>query len=300
MKNFILDIIHLNNEYTGTGMYMALYFITLLVIAFYVREKKIKEAVLLPSLLMLCGIYAAIPFVHNFIMAIYDDEIRGRFFWILMAPAIAALGCTILVKYLDSDKKRVIAILALLPILFFCGVFKLSDSMYQPAENDYRLPQTVLEISDTVLAEKEEPRLIVPYEIAYGFRQYSTHIKLLYGEDATYGRIYMPGPEMIEVCSQMATATPDLNYIREIAEKEAVDYIVFDSVYHVFGDGQSLNVGGYTEHADFVGDRTPTVSQNNLLKIQVVTQSETPYWDLSEFGMEYVGTYGQYLLYRFQ
>lgn len=299
MKAYILDIIHINNDYTGNGMYMALYFITLLFLAFYVREKKIRDAVLLPSLLMLLGIYIGIPFVHNFIFPVYDDEIRGRFFWILMAPAVAALGLTLFVKYLNSQKKRIIAVFAIMPIIFFSGIFKLSDSMYRPAENLYRLPQTILDLSDAALAEEEEPKLIVPYEIAHGFRQYSTRIRLLYGEDATYGRISPTDPEIIEVCDQMATSTPDLNYIKEIAAKNSVDYIVFDSVYHVFGEGQSLNIGGYTEDVNFVGDRTSTVSENSLLQIKVIEQSGFPCWDLTEFGLEYIGTYGQYLLYRF-
>ena len=34
MKNIILDIIHTNNDYTGNGMYMALYLVTLLFIFF--------------------------------------------------------------------------------------------------------------------------------------------------------------------------------------------------------------------------------------------------------------------------
>jgi len=299
MKAYILDIIHMNNDYTGNGMYMALYFVTLLFIAFYVREKKIKDGVLLPSLLMLLGVYFGIPFVHNFILSVYDDEIRARFFWILMVPAVTALGCTLFIRHLDTRKKRVIAVLAMLPVIFFSGIFKLSDSMYRPAENLYRLPQTILDLSDAVLAEEEEPKLIVPYEIAHGFRQYSTRIRLLYGEDATYGRISPASFDIVEVCDQMATATPDLNYIKEIAVRNSVDYIVFDSVYHVFGDGQSLNPGGYTEDVNFVGDRTPTVSQNNLLQIKVVEQSGARCWDLSEFGLEYAGTYGQYLLYRF-
>ncbi len=300
MKAYILDIIHMNNDYTGNGMYMALYFVTLLFIAFYIREKKIKDAVLLPSLLMLLGVYIGIPFAHHFIFPIYDDEIRARFFWILMAPAVAALGLTLFIKHLDTQMKRVLAVLAMLPVIFFSGIFKLSDSMYQPAENLYRLPQVILDLSDAALAEEEEPKLIVPYEIAHGFRQYSTRIRLLYGEDATYGRISPAAPGIVEVCDQMATATPDLNYIKEIAVQNGVDYIVFDSVYHVFGDGQSLNVGGYTEDINFVGDRTPTVSQNNLLQIKVIEQSGAPCWDLSEFGLKYVGTYGQYLLYRFE
>lgn len=299
MKNFILDVIHLNNEYTGTGMYMALYFATLLMAAFYIREKKIKDAVLLPSLLMLLGVYAAIPFVHNFIMPVYDEEIRGRFFWILMAPAIAALGCTLFVKYIDSEKKQTAAVLLLIPVLFLSGVFKISDSMYEKPENAYRLPQTTIEISDTVLAEEAEPKLIVPYEIADGFRQYSTRIKLLYGEDATYGRIYMAAQDMQDACREMSTATPNLNFIERLAKQEGVHYIVFDSVYHVFGDGESLNVGGYTEDEDFVGDRTPVISENNLLDIKVAEDENTPHWDLTSFDMDYVGTYGQYLLYRF-
>lgn len=300
MKAYILDIIHLNNDYTGNGMYMALYFVTLLFIAFYIGEKKIRDAILFPSLLMLLGVYIGIPFVHHFVFPIYDGEIRARFFWILMAPAIAALGFALFVRNLDTQMKRVLAVLAILPIIFFSGIFKLSDSMYQKAENLYRLPQTILDLSEAVLAEDEEPKLIVPYEIAHGFRQYSTRLRLLYGEDATYGRISPAASDIIEVCDQMATATPDLNYITEIAAKNDVDYIVFDSVYHVFGDGQSLNIGGYTEDINFVGDRTPTVSQNNLLQIKVMEQFGSPYWDFSEFGLTYIGTYGQYLLYQFR
>lgn len=299
MKDFILDIIHMNNDYTGNGMYMALYFITLLFLAFYTREKKLKKEVLLPSVLLLLGVYIAIPFVNNFIAQIYDDDIRARYFWILMMPAVTALGCTLFIRYLDTKTKRIIAVLAFCPVIFFSGVFKLSDSMYQPAENLYRLPQTTLDISDAVLAKKEDPKLIVPYEIAYGFRQYSTHIRLLYGEDATYGRICPAPVDITGVCDQMATATPDLNYILKIAKEKQVDYIVFDSVYHVFGDMKSLNVSGYTEDVNFVGDRTPSISQNNLYDIETAGSKEEPYWDLSAFDLQYAGTFGQYLLYRF-
>ncbi len=299
MKNFILDIIHMNNEYTGNGMYMALFFVTLLFLAFYVKEKKIKDTVLFPEAVMLAGVYFAVPFVNNFIIPIYDEEIRARYFWVLLMPAVVALGLTLFVKGITTKVKRMIAVCVIVPVIFFSGVFKLSDAMFQPAENLYRLPQVILDLSDAVLSEKSDPKLIVPYEIAHGFRQYSTHINLLYGEDATYGRIAMAQPDVKEVCDQMSTATPDLNYIKDIAEKNEVNYIVFDSVYHVFGDGQSLNVNDYLEDVNFVGDRTAVVSEKNLLEIQVIGTQEEPYWDLSMFDLEYAGTYGQYLLYRF-
>ena len=38
VKDYILDIIHLHNEYTSTGMYMGLYFMSLLYIALFAGD----------------------------------------------------------------------------------------------------------------------------------------------------------------------------------------------------------------------------------------------------------------------
>ena len=40
----------MNNDFTGNGMFMALYLVTLLFVAFYADNKKLKEVILLQPL----------------------------------------------------------------------------------------------------------------------------------------------------------------------------------------------------------------------------------------------------------
>ncbi len=305
MKDYILDIVHLNNDFTGTGMYMALYFFTLLFIAFYLKDKRLKNAVLHPSLLLLLGIYICLPAVNRFLFTLYDDEVRGRYIWILMAPAIAALGCTLMVDMLRERKQQILLTIALVPVIFACGVFQITDYRFQRAENLYKLPQVLIDISDTVLSEQREAdsstaRIIVPYETAYAFRQYSTGVELLYGEDATYGRIWdleeTPYVDKKDVCNTMQTTCPDLELIAPIAEKYEMEYIMFDCAYVDFGL-ESINHDGYTEDENFVGDRTPDA--DSVRRMSAAVGIDNDHWDLKSFGLEYFGTYGRYLLYRY-
>ena len=100
MKDYILQIIHMNNDFTGNGMFMALYLITLLFVAFYINDKKLRNAILYPSLALLILIYWGVNAL-NYVLALnyseLNDETKSRFVWLLMIPAIAALGCTLMV-----------------------------------------------------------------------------------------------------------------------------------------------------------------------------------------------------------
>ncbi len=328
VKDFILDIIHLHNDYTSTGMYMALYFMSLLYIGVYkgkegsVLQKDRRDMILFPSLIILTMIYFLFPFVKVFLKSRATDDIRSRSFWMLMISAVVAVGLSCFVSELEDEKKKFIAILSGCLILALSGEFKINDHVFQKAENLYKLPQALLDIADTVLSDREkgdfnvseleknyypdpgagmnDPLLIVPYETAHVFRQYSTDINLLYGEDATFARGSQTIKLLRQLCARMATETPDLNLINDIAKDYGVDYIVFDCVYHRFG-GESLNYKGYTEDPDFAGSRSPIDEDaGDFSDIKVLEKDGEPYWDLSEYDMEYVGTYGQYLLYRFR
>ena len=97
----------------------------------------------------------------------------------------------------------------------------------------------------------------------------------------------------------MITAVPDLNFVNEVARENNMQYIVFNSVYHEFGN-TSVNQKGYTEDINFVGDRTPNITDDNLLKIGTKSADDgNIYWNLADYNLEYVDTFGQYLLYRY-
>lgn len=311
MKDYILDIVHLNNDFTGNGMFMALYLVTLLIVAFFVEDKRLKRLILYPSLILLGGIYICLPAVNRFVFTVYDDEIRGRFNWLFMAPAIAAVGGTLMVSTLKDKKKQVLLTIAVIPVIFLSGVFQITDYRFQKAENLYKLPQVYIDIADTILKEQRESgdrvaKLIAPYETAYAFRQYSYDIELLFGEDATYGRIWdlsQAAVDRVWSCQSMATSCPDMWAIGIAADNYDMEYIMFDCTYTDF-NLESINTNGYTEDENFVGDRTQGQESIDRMEgtISITTDEATgnPCWDLSAYDLEYVGTYERYLLYRYE
>ncbi|MCR5602698.1 MAG: hypothetical protein K6G27_03220 [Lachnospiraceae bacterium] len=320
MKDYILDIVHLNNDFTGNGMYMALYFITLLFIAFYLKDKRLKNAILYPSLILLVGIYLCAPAVNRFVFSFYDDEVRGRFSWLFMVPAIAAMGCVLMVRGAKEKKQQILLTVAIIPVIFLSGVFQITDYRFPKAENLYKLPQVCIDIADDILAEQRNEgdgvaRLIVPYETAYAFRQYDTDIELMFGEDATYGRIWdlrQAALDSVAACETMVTSCPDMEVINIAADHYGMEYIVFDCTYTDFGL-ESINDMGYTEDEDFVGDRTPDPGAVERMSSNISIAdgpgngegtigkgTKGRHWDLDAYGLEYMGTYERYLLYRYR
>lgn len=237
LKTLFLEAVHLNNAYTGTGMYMGLYYVVLLFILFYNREKEMREKIAYPALFMLLILFGIVPYVNKRFFGIYDQQTGGRLFWVLLITPIVAYGATRMVQELDDYMKKALLVLLLVPAIFLCGEFKLSNALYLPIENEYRLPQYGIDICDAVLDAEEEPKLLVPYEIAHIFRQYSTKIKLLYGEDASYGRILnVFGTEYHEACQEMDSTSPDVGFVASLAYRENCDFIVFDTNYHVLSE----------------------------------------------------------------
>ena len=304
MKDMIINIIHLNSELTYGNMYMGLYFTGLIFLSFVLKDKKYRETILWPALCMLSVIYILLP-VFNAIDYKYirkymlGYEMNYRMVWMLLVAPVTALFLSQLVGCIDKKNEKALAVILLIPVIFFCGQFKLNASEFKRAENLYKLPQALLDAADLMLMQNEEPKVIVPYETAHVFRQYSSDIKLLYGEDATYGRVAPTTPELEKVCREMTMEVPDLYFINEVSKKNGVDYIIFDAAYHRFG-GESVNVRAYKTDPDYIGDRTVSVSENRVPYIDMEDEDEESiHWDLSQFGLSYLGTFGQYLLYGY-
>ncbi|MCR4923108.1 MAG: hypothetical protein K5931_03785 [Lachnospiraceae bacterium] len=300
MKDLILEIIHLNNDYTYGNMYMGMYFLALVLTLLFLKEKKYRDALLWPALILVFGLYILVPLANKINERIFFPDLQARFIWILLVAPVTALIMGAMIKACESKRDRGLAILLLIPFIFFSGEFKINANEFKKAENLYKLPQALLDISDEMLSEKEEPKVIVPYEIAHVFRQYSTDIMLLYGEDATFYRIAPTDFIIQDVCREMEKEIPNLEFINKVAKDEKVDYIVFDSTYHNFGM-ESINIKNYPTDPDYVGDRSVTVSANMLSVKEFKDEGkDSIHWDLSKEGLEYVGTYGQYLLYKYE
>lgn len=298
IKSIILNIINAHEPYAGNSMMMALFFMSLMIVIFYGKDNKLKKAVIVPIVIMMGILYIGIPLFISF-GGTYQFFYVGRTFWIMITPIVTAFGLTMFICGIDNPPKQLLAVCLFFPIFLYCGTFKLSNDMFVKPENAYRLPQSTVDITEHIISETDTPRIIVPYTIAHPFRQISTDVYLLYGEDASFGRIKLTSDDLLYVSYQMELITPDLNYIVPLAKDYDVDYILFDTVYTEFCEEGNINVYGYPVDENYVADRTATVTFDELKSISVVDNEKGIYWDLSEYGLEYDGTFGQYILYKF-
>lgn len=296
IKELIRYMLDAHNAYNGTGMMMALYFVALMIIVFYCKDKHVKKAIILPSVLLIIVMYVGVPLYDTLVyyLKFYD----GRMFWMLITPIIISIGFTYFVMGIDDDKLKILALILIIPISLYCGEFQISNAMFKKAENAYRLPQSSVDITEYVTSEMDSPKLIVPYTIAHPFRQISTDVHLLYGEDATSGRIWSTSDEFRMLCEEMEHVTPDLNVIMPVARENNVNYILFDTVYTQFCEDGDINIYGYPIDENYVGDRTSTVGFDDIKGVSVIDDESGIYWDLSYYGLKYEKTFGQYILYK--
>ena len=296
IKELIRYMLDAHNAYSGTGMMMALYFVALMIIVFYCKDKHVKKAIILPSVLLIIVMYVGVPLYDTLVtyLKFYD----GRMFWMLITPIIISIGFTYFVMGIDDDKLKILALILIIPISLYCGEFQISNAMFKKAENLYRLPQSSVDITEYVTSEMDSPKLIVPYTIAHPFRQISTDVHLLYGEDATSGRIWSTSGEFRMLCEEMEHVTPDLNVIMPVARDNNVNYILFDTVYTQFCEDGDINIYGYPIDENYVGDRTSTVGFDDIKGVSVIDDESGIYWDLSYYGLKYEKTFGQYILYK--
>ena len=296
IKELIRYMLDAHNAYNGTGMMMALYFVALMIIVFYCKDKHVKKAIILPSVLLIIVMYVGVPLYDTLVyyLKFYD----GRMFWMLITPIIISIGFTYFVMGIDDDKLKILALILIIPISLYCGEFQISNAMFKKAENAYRLPQSSVDITEYVTSEMDSPKLIVPYTIAHPFRQISTDVHLLYGEDATSGRIWGTSGEFRMLCEEMEHVTPDLNVIMPVARDNNVNYILFDTVYTQFCEDGDINIYGYPIDENYVGDRTSTVGFDDIKGVSVIDDESGIYWDLSYYGLKYEKTFGQYILYK--
>lgn len=295
-KSYIRYVLDAQEAYRGAGMMMALYFLALIIILALYQDKKKKAAMLLPSMVLIAFVYLGVPLFNtvNYYLEFFD----GRLFWTLITPVITAIGLTVFISGISDKRDRIIAICILVPAIVYCGKFMISDAIYKESTNQYKLPQEAVDVTEYITSEMDSPIIIMPYTIVYPFRQISTDVYPLYGEDATSWRIMRARDVMFPICEEMERVTPDLNMIVPKARELNVDYIMFDTVYTELCENGNINIYGYPADPNYVGDRTSTIDFDDLIDVSVIDDEKGIYWDLSAYGLSYEKTFGQYILYR--
>ena len=163
--------------YAGNCAYPVLYLAALIFLC--VKWDREERRIFLPaSVFLLLTVYN--PITPVILMRFFDvNSEYYRFFWI--APMLVLVPyVAVRVIYLEHDYARRIAVVILLIAVFvFSGNFLYANG-YQRADNIYKMPRELMEVSALIHedASEEYPKAFLEYEYNMQMRQYDPKILL--------------------------------------------------------------------------------------------------------------------------
>lgn len=134
-----------------------------------------------PTLLLL--LFFCPLFRKVFVRVLEDSETYYRLLWLLQMSLVSAYGLLRLM-----GRHRRIGLAAACLMIAACGDYVYDSEHISRAENVYHLPQEAVDIVDLIKPEEGRVTALVPADLIYYVRQYSTDIELPYGREMLIAR----------------------------------------------------------------------------------------------------------------
>ncbi len=168
------------NSYAGWGLIFFYYLAA--VIWLLVTEKRKERRILFVYMPLVILILFFLPPVAKLIVRFADEEVYYRLLWMLPVSVTVAYTLTEIVLKMRG-KLRVILIIASAVLIMIGGRLIYTDERYSVAENEYHMPQAVVDICDKVVIPGREVRVAFPSEHLTFVRQYTALVVMPYGWD---------------------------------------------------------------------------------------------------------------------
>lgn len=175
------------------------------------------------------------PFFYRFVGSRFFAGVYWRLMWMLPISFIVAFAGTEMIYKLKNQSLRMqlvrlVAVVAAVACIAVTGTNIYNDTTFTEAENAYKLPQATIEVADAMAAAGVDWKVkaIVPNELLCYIRQYRCDVGLFYGRNVG-GFISGIGEDEAAVYQQMSLEEPDVSVITELAKKNEVVFICFNT-----------------------------------------------------------------------
>lgn len=216
--NILKDgITHLENIYVlfdNNSSVFFLFIISTLVIFLVSKNKRIKQEIILPTLLIV--IVAFNPLSIKIMSKFLPDLRLVRFYWLFPITIVFAYLFTEFTSRYKNKRQLYSFVLACVLICYF-GQFVFTKTNFDLPENLYKVPDEVIEICNQIEADGNCGYVLPDVENVEYYRQYDANIRLVFGRDVDpSGDFY----------SAMADENYDLKKISSL-EYRNMKYIIF-------------------------------------------------------------------------
>ena len=173
--------------FSGSGFLFILLLASVLFLGFRLKKSAEKTATAWYPLYVLLIFFCPLWIIY--LNRAEDGEILYRVLW--MIP-FAVIICFALVEavFMMPEKYRVVSFLAAVAVIMISGKYIYSNPYFTKADNQYHVPQEVVDICDDIKVEGREVRACFPIEHIQYVRQYSPYVCLAYGRSVLLGGVY--------------------------------------------------------------------------------------------------------------
>lgn len=167
---------HENGYLTGIYLFVLLYL--------WLTEKdKHRRAIFVYAPTLLLIMFFCPLFRKVFVRLLEDSETYYRLLWLLQMSIVSAYG---MIRMCGRHRRIGLAVMCV--VIAVCGNYVYDSEYITRAENAYHLPQEAIDIVDLIEPEEGRITVLVPADLIYYVRQYSTNIELPYGREMLIAR----------------------------------------------------------------------------------------------------------------
>lgn len=187
MYGIFMESVVIFKNYAG-GRYLMVLFFAALLFMLWKEKNKTRRAIFIYMPLSLLLLFFFPVFRKVFVRLMGGGDTYYRVLWLIpmgitIAYASVRLGAILVDKWGKTVGLAAVAACAL--AIMLSGSYVYGSQYMSPAENEYHLPQEVIDICDLIAPEDGEERIwaVFPTDLVYFVRQYDTDIQLLYGRE---------------------------------------------------------------------------------------------------------------------
>ena len=165
-------------QYSGQGMIVALFIVSLAYLWFVEKEKR-NMLVYLPISIL---VFFFCPIVVMVMEKLGEEEVFWRMLWSI--PMLTVIAYAI-IRFLRKTEgiKRYLMIVTALVVIMVSGNYLYDNPGFVKAENAEHIPEKVIELCDAVIVEGREVRAAFPSEFLMYVTQYTPLVHMPYGRE---------------------------------------------------------------------------------------------------------------------
>lgn len=185
MWGIFLESVVVFKNYMGfheNGYLAGIYLFALLYLWLTEKDKR-RRAIFVYAPTILLALFFCPLFRKVFVRILEDSETYYRLLWLLQMSLVSAYG---LIRLCGRHRRIGLAVLCV--AVAACGNYVYDSEHISRAQNAYHLPREAIDIVDLIEPEEGRITVLVPADLIYYVRQYSTKIELPYGREMLIAR----------------------------------------------------------------------------------------------------------------